>query len=321
MEGQQPQKSMVQLWHNFLWCQQVYWPALHSEHLRECSSKMWWGLLSLKGLDIFRLKLKAGDLIFYWLTWLSWRCLIVCAGDLCAPHPRAVHLCSNFMHWGLKNRNDLLWFICFLPLQPCENWLDYLGRCGRMSEEEADPGFPMWEGQPVLSALCCHTGGSWPYLPQFGTCSPGKVDSLVFVNLPYLVNSFPGPEHTHSPVRSWEILCLERRRVLHFHFSSSAGSVCWTSNLTGVSLCDPLVGFRTVNLPATITDPKVTIFRVGTYIDSRSWSQTTYTSHMRPSSHVLLKGICINYSSKCMRCNMPRIGSLIAMFFKERMRL
>lgn len=171
MEGQQPQESMVQLWHNFLWCQQVYWPALHSEHLRECSSKMWWGLLSLKGLEIFRLKLKAGDLIFYWLTWLSWRCLIVCAGDLCAPHPRAVHLSSNFMHWGLKNRNDLLWFICFLPLQPCENWLDYLGRCGRMSEEETDPGVPMWEGQPVLSALCCHTWGSWPYLPQSGTCS------------------------------------------------------------------------------------------------------------------------------------------------------
>lgn len=78
MEGQQPQESMVQLWHNFIWCQQVCWPAPHSEHLRECSSIMWWGLLSLKGLEIFRLKLKAGGLIFYWLTWLWWRWLIVC---------------------------------------------------------------------------------------------------------------------------------------------------------------------------------------------------------------------------------------------------
>lgn len=73
------------------------------------------------------------------------------------------------------------------------------------------------------------------------------------------------------------------------------------SNLTGVCVCHPLVGFRIMNQPATVTDPNVIIFRVGTHIYSRSWSQTTCTCHVRPPFPVLSKVIRINYSSKRMR--------------------
>lgn len=69
-----------------------------------------------------------------------------------------------------------------------------------MSEEGTNPGEPTVRGLTWGERFC--TELSHMRLLALHTViwdlisTPGIVDSLVFLNLPYLVNSFPDPEHT-----------------------------------------------------------------------------------------------------------------------------
>lgn len=166
MEIQQPQKSIFA----FLFCSSfaTIAPGTPNYSVRH---PLWASLRMLifhvvgtpSIFEIFRWKLKV-DGLTSWLKWLWWKCglhwgpvyPLSSSSTPILVQPRALRA------WKQK---WLLEFIHFLPFQLFENWFDYLGEHGHLSEKGTDSVNPLWEGQAKEGsfAVSCSTWGSWHY--------------------------------------------------------------------------------------------------------------------------------------------------------------
>lgn len=197
--------------------------------------------------------------------------------------------------WEVAVMADL--FPSFVPLRD-SIWL-FGWVWGYVWKNETDPGEPTVRGPNWGERFCVEL----KHIVLLALLSllplSGKVKSFIFLSLPSLASSFPGPE------------CA----VLGDFFISTSiiqqvKAVEWVTHLHAIHW----KSFETVNQPGATTDPRLTILRAGVYISSRSWS---YAYHMWPTFPIYQRRDALVIPTNVWGRTLPGGGSPIAVFFQD----